>query len=104
MDERKNGILSRGSCMKIRSLKSLRKITISQSTQQNYVSSAKPGEDLQPVLRNVMRFYKNTVKSPKKLFEQKYLYCRDTHKTDISYQPYLFKVNRITHEERLINF
>ena len=32
------------------------------------------------------------------------LYYRDTRKTEISYQPHLFKVNRITHEERLINF
>ena len=31
-------------------------------------------------------------------------YYRDTHKTEISYQLHLFKVNRITHEERLINF
>ena len=31
-------------------------------------------------------------------------YYRVTHKTEISYQLHLFKVNRITHEERLINF
>ena len=31
-------------------------------------------------------------------------YYRDTHKTEISYQPHLFKVNRITNEKRLINF
>lgn len=30
-------------------------------------------------------------------------YYRDTHKAEILYQPHLFKVNRITHEERLIN-
>ena len=39
-----------------------------------------------------------------KVVRTKVSYYRDTHKTEISYQPHLFKVNRITHEERLINF
>ena len=39
-----------------------------------------------------------------KVFQTEVSYCRDTHKTEISYQPHLFKVNRITHVERLINF
>ena len=30
-------------------------------------------------------------------------YYKNTHKTEIFYQPHLFKVNRITHEKRLIN-
>ena len=31
-------------------------------------------------------------------------YYRDTHKTEITYRLHLFKVNRIIHDERLINF
>ena len=30
-------------------------------------------------------------------------YYRDTHKTEITYRLHLFKVNRIIHDERLIN-
>ena len=40
----------------------------------------------------------------KKVFQTEVSYYRDTHKTEISYQPHLYKVNRITHVERLINF
>ena len=50
-----------------------------------------------------MRFYKNT-EITKKVVWTEVSYYRDTHKTEISHQPNLFKVNRITHEERLINF
>ena len=39
-----------------------------------------------------------------KVFQTEVSYYRDTHKTEISYQPHLFKVNRITNEKRLINF
>ena len=38
--------------------------------KKNGVLKPKPGEYLQPAWRNVVRFYKNTVKSPKKMFEQ----------------------------------
>ena len=72
--------------------------------KKNGVLKPKPGEYLQPAWRNVVRFYKNTVKSPKKMFEQTDVsYYKNTHKTEIFYQPHLFKVNRITHEKRLIN-
>ena len=40
----------------------------------------------------------------KKVVRTEVSYYRVTHKTEISYQLNLFKVNRITHEERLINF
>ena len=50
-----------------------------------------------------MRFYKNS-EIAEKVVRTEVSYYRDTHKTEISYQPHLFKVNRITHEERLINF
>ena len=39
-----------------------------------------------------------------KVVQTEVSYYRDTHKTEISYQPHLFKVNRIAHEERLTNF
>ena len=50
-----------------------------------------------------MRFYKNS-EIAEKVVRTEVSYYRDTHKTEISYQLHLFKVNRITHEERLINF
>ena len=39
-----------------------------------------------------------------KVVQTEVSYHRDTHKFEISYQRHLFKVNRITHEEGLINF
>ena len=50
-----------------------------------------------------MRFHKNTEIAKKVVWTEVSCY-RGTHKTEISYQPNLFKVNRITHEERFINF
>ena len=38
------------------------------------------------------------------MFEQKFHITEILTETEISYQAHLFKVNRITHEERLINF
>ena len=50
-----------------------------------------------------MRFYKSS-EIAKKVARTEVSYYRDTHKTEIFYQPHLFKVKRITHEERLIDF
>ena len=44
--------------------------------------------------------YKNT-EITEKVVRTEVSYYRDTYKTEISYQPHLFKVNRITHEEGL---
>ena len=50
-----------------------------------------------------MRFYKSS-EIAKKVARTEVSYYRYTHKTEIFYQPHLFKVKRTTHKERLIDF
>ena len=101
MHEKKNGILNRGSCMKIRSLKSWKKQSIYTTkllqqckTRRGPAASV---EELNEILQKHSEIAEKVVRT-------EVSYYRDNSKTEISYQPHLFKVNSITNEKRLINF
>ena len=81
---KKNAILKRQSCMKIRSFKSWRKIT-SQSTQQNYFSSAKPGGGPAASMEELSEILQKHGEIAEKVVQTEVSYYRDTHKTEISY-------------------
>ena len=70
--------------------------------KKNGILKPKPGEDLQPAWRNLVKSKNSEV--AKKVVRTDVSYYRNTRKTENFYQPHLFRVNRITHEKRLINF
>ena len=87
--------------MKIRSLKSWKKQSIYTTkllqqckTRRGPAASV---EELNEILQKHSEIAEKVVRT-------EVSYYRDNSKTEISYQPHLFKVNSITNEKRLINF
>ena len=81
--------------MKIWSLKSWRKLTTSQSTQQNYFSSAKPGDEGPAAsVEELNEILQKHSEIADKVVWTELSYYGDTHKTEISYQPHLLKVSQ----------
>ena len=97
MYEKKNGILNRGSCMKNKIIEKLKKANNQSIYTRKLLQQCKtwggPAASMEEL-------YKNT-EITEKVVRTEVSYYRDTYKTEISYQPHLFKVNRITHEEGL---
>ena len=100
MHGKKNGILNREGCMKIRSLKANNQSIYTTKLLQQCKTWGEPAANMEELNEISQKHSEIT----EKVVRTEVSYYRDTHKTEISYQPHLFKVNRITHEERLINF
>ena len=98
MHEEKNEILNRGIIEKLKKANN-QSIYTTKLLQQwkNWGAPAASMEELNEILQKHSEIAERVVRT-------EVSYYRDTHKTEISYQPHFFKVNRITHEERLINF
>ena len=86
--------------MKIRSLKANNQSIYTTKLLQQCKTWGEPAANMEE-LNEISQKHSEIAE---KVVRTEVSYYRDTHKTEISYQLHLFKVNRITHEERLINF